>query len=149
VKVLGKRTAAVLCPGWRARLSISYIYEEAMDTLTKLELPVKLPAQQIQAITRALSDPRRFQILQQIASHTCSPCSELRASFPISAATISHHMKELEASGLIQFSRRASLWTAHSAAIPDELSLRTKGSVQFDYFLRSEMSGELTGILWN
>jgi hypothetical protein len=73
VKVLGKRTAAVLCPGWRARLSISYIYEEAMDTLTKLELPVKLPAQQIQAITRALSDPRRFQILQQIASHTCSP----------------------------------------------------------------------------
>lgn len=57
-------------------------------------------------ILRALADPRRFQILQQIASRACSPCSELRECFPITAATMSHHVKELESAGLVASTRR-------------------------------------------
>lgn len=58
------------------------------------------------AISRALSDPRRFQILRYIAKESCSACSDLREAFPITAATLSHHLKELESCGLIETTRR-------------------------------------------
>jgi ArsR family transcriptional regulator len=58
------------------------------------------------AISRALSDPRRFEILQCIAAKSCAACSDLRVAFPITAATLSHHLKELESCGLIETSRR-------------------------------------------
>jgi DNA-binding transcriptional ArsR family regulator len=77
-----------------------------MATPAKSETTVKLSFKQVQVISRALADPRRFQILQQIASQACSPCSELRECFPITAATMSHHVKELEGAGLVETSRR-------------------------------------------
>jgi ArsR family transcriptional regulator len=58
------------------------------------------------AISRALSDPRRFEILQRIGAKSCAACSDLRTAFPITAATLSHHLKELESCGLIEISRR-------------------------------------------
>jgi ArsR family transcriptional regulator len=58
------------------------------------------------AISRALSDPRRFEILQHIAAKSCAACSDLRVAFPITAATLSHHLKELESCGLIETTRR-------------------------------------------
>jgi len=58
------------------------------------------------AITRALSDPRRLEIFQSIAANTLMACSDLRTAFPITAATLSHHLKELESCGLIETSRR-------------------------------------------
>src|SRR5260370_10751239 len=77
-----------------------------MATPAKSDTTVKLSVKQVQVISRALADPRRFQILQQIASQACSPCSELRECFPITAATMSHHVKELEGAGLVETSRR-------------------------------------------
>jgi ArsR family transcriptional regulator len=65
-----------------------------------------LSARELRAISRALSDPRRFQILRRIAAHPCSACSDLRNAFPITAATLSHHLKELAAAGLIETVRR-------------------------------------------
>jgi ArsR family transcriptional regulator, arsenate/arsenite/antimonite-responsive transcriptional repressor len=64
------------------------------------------PKREVLAISRALSDPRRFQILQHIATKSCTACSDLRGEFPITAATLSHHLKELEACGLIETTRR-------------------------------------------
>jgi ArsR family transcriptional regulator len=61
----------------------------------------KLSEEQVQAIARAVADPRRFAILQQIASNSVCPCSAVREQQPIGAATISHHMKELSDAGLI------------------------------------------------
>jgi ArsR family transcriptional regulator len=61
---------------------------------------------EIHAISRALSDSRRFDILKRIASRDCAACAELRDEFPITAATLSHHLKELESCGLVATERR-------------------------------------------
>ena len=75
-------------------------------TPIKAKGPTTLPKRQMLAISRALSDPRRFEILQHIAAKSCTACAELRGAFPITAATLSHHLKELESCGLIETARR-------------------------------------------
>ena len=57
-------------------------------------------------ISRVLSDPRRFEILKTIAARECAACADLRTAFPITAATLSHHLKELEGCGLVETARR-------------------------------------------
>lgn len=58
------------------------------------------------AIFKALADPHRFELLLQIARAGCPlGCSQALASMPISAATLSHHIKELESAGLIDIRR--------------------------------------------
>ena len=65
-----------------------------------------MTSREMQAISHTLSDPRRFEILRCIAKQQCAACSDLRHSFPITAATLSHHLKELETAGLIKTSKR-------------------------------------------
>ena len=53
-----------------------------------------------------MADPRRFELLERIAKAGCPlGCTEARAALPISAATLSHHIKELESAGLIDVRR--------------------------------------------
>jgi ArsR family transcriptional regulator len=55
---------------------------------------------------KALADPRRFELLERIAKADFPlDCSQARATLPISAATLSHHIKELESAGLIHIRR--------------------------------------------
>ncbi len=60
---------------------------------------------EMQAIARALADPRRFAILQQIARQDATPCGSLAEQKILSPATISHHLKELAEAGLIEVER--------------------------------------------
>jgi ArsR family transcriptional regulator, arsenate/arsenite/antimonite-responsive transcriptional repressor len=59
-------------------------------------------------ISKALADPRRYEILRQIASCNAeASCVMLREKFPITAATLSHHLKELSNAGLIDVRRNS------------------------------------------
>jgi ArsR family transcriptional regulator len=87
-----------------------------------------LSEQQFRAITKALPDSRRYEILQMIAGGKTCTCVELRKSCPISAATLSHHLKELETAGLIDIARqrkfalpsfRRDVWKTYLARLAD------------------------------
>ena len=69
--------------------------------------PVQLTDSQFALIAKALAEPRRYEILAEIGRRQCAtPCGCIAESQPISPATLSHHMKELETAGLIRIERQ-------------------------------------------
>ncbi|MDE1163273.1 MAG: winged helix-turn-helix domain-containing protein [Acidobacteriaceae bacterium] len=90
----------------------------------------RLSQEQFEQIARVLSDPKRFGILEQVAKNKCesgyTPCSMLKAHECLSPATISHHLKELQESGLVDVARegrtakltlRRDVWDAYLAEL--------------------------------
>jgi ArsR family transcriptional regulator, arsenate/arsenite/antimonite-responsive transcriptional repressor len=77
---------------------------------------------QFQQIAKTVADPSRLAALQMIATQGEASCSDVRGHLCLTAATVSHHVKELAASGLVQLRREAkfvylrlnrAVWTAY------------------------------------
>jgi ArsR family transcriptional regulator len=85
-----------------------------------------LSERQFRRITKALADPRRYEILKHIATSKELACSDLRCTLPITAATLSHHIKDLADAGLIDVRRegkymhmtlRRDVWKQYVSAL--------------------------------
>lgn len=87
---------------------------------------------QFERIAKALADGRRFAMLQSIAVNDDCPYQRLCEDFPISKATVSHHMKELINAGLVDAEREGQCMVARyrpdvMAAYTAELNRRLGG----------------------
>jgi ArsR family transcriptional regulator, arsenate/arsenite/antimonite-responsive transcriptional repressor len=84
---------------------------------------VEIDDRQLELISKALADPKRFDILQKIADASEAPtCSCVRDWTGLAPATVSHHLKELDVAGLIHMERsgkfahltfRRDVWNAY------------------------------------
>jgi ArsR family transcriptional regulator, arsenate/arsenite/antimonite-responsive transcriptional repressor len=80
--------------------------KSAASTATRTAKLPRLTRAQRTAILKALADPRRFELLERIARAQCPlGCAEALSALAISPATLSHHIKELQTSGLIDVRR--------------------------------------------
>lgn len=86
------------CGSRRLDIALVRVYTYRMSSSKS----VRLTDKQISLIAKALAEPRRYQILRDIGK--CKDqmaCSALKEMNDISAATLSHHIKELETAGLV------------------------------------------------
>ncbi|MBE7209528.1 MAG: helix-turn-helix transcriptional regulator [Gluconacetobacter diazotrophicus] len=61
---------------------------------------------ELTAITRALADPRRYDIVTQLAAADADvSCCSLREAGRVSASTMTHHLQTLEQAGLVTITR--------------------------------------------
>ena len=91
--------------------------------LTMRARDITITNRQLAAISKALADPTRFQILQKVSESKTSPtCSCVCDWTGLAPATVSHHLKELYDAGLIGMERsgkffhitlRRDIWKAY------------------------------------
>ena len=89
-----------------------------------------MDAEQFHRISKALADPQRLAILERIAANREVACATLCEQFPVTQATISHHVKELVNAGLVTARRRAKfvfyqleakIWAAYLAEMQQRI----------------------------
>lgn len=84
---------------------------------------VRIDDRQFILISKALADPKRYEMLQKIGKSKDAPtCSSVCEWTGLAPATISHHLKELDQAGLVAIERtgkfahitlRRDVWNAY------------------------------------
>ena len=74
----------------------------------------------VASVAKALSDPTRLELLLAIAMVPEHSCAELVEAFPVSQATVSHHLKILGAAGLVSVRRSGQFH--HYRVVPGALA---------------------------
>lgn len=60
-----------------------------------------MTAKEIERISKALGDPHRLKIMQQVSKLGVLPCSEICEMINLAQPSVSHHLKQLTDSGLL------------------------------------------------
>ena len=76
----------------------------------------KLSSEQFQRITRAISDPNRYEMLRHIFRCGESTCGIVAGTVPITAGTASHHLRELELAELVTVTKDGRFSPSHSTS---------------------------------
>src|SRR5438309_11677501 len=84
----------------RCVLTVRYSFDSYLTMYVERGRQGRLAPGQFERIAKALSDPRRFALLEAIASSAQGPYHQVGEDFPVTKATISHHLKELVHAGL-------------------------------------------------
>ena len=92
---------------------------------------------QFHRIAKALADPRRFEIFETIAAGDELCCGSISDCFPVSQATVSHHLKELADAGLIEarsegkfkyFTARREVLASYIEELTRRINVRMQGA---------------------
>jgi ArsR family transcriptional regulator, arsenate/arsenite/antimonite-responsive transcriptional repressor len=79
-----------------------------------------------QKVAKALADPRRFAIFQKIATAPAEEiwCGAVCQDFPVSQATVSHHLKELTEAGLLDSRSEGQFkyWSANTETMTEYIA---------------------------
>src|SRR5512147_2162702 len=103
-------------------------------------------SQELVKVAKALGDPTRLELLRRISSAGEACCKDLVALFPVSQATVSHHLKILVDAGLLAVRRDGqfgwySLRPATLAAHADLLGRTIGGQARAPIAARSAARG--------
>lgn len=119
--------------GWRWYLTGRRQFDNYRTVPTESKTTVELLPGQFERIAKAVSDPRRFAMLEAIGANCGCPNQSLCQEFPVSKATISHHLKELVSAGLVETERDGQYMSVRARpdvlkAYAEELVRRVRGS---------------------
>jgi ArsR family transcriptional regulator, arsenate/arsenite/antimonite-responsive transcriptional repressor len=85
-----------------------------MSTTKTKNSKYRLPAKQFAHVAKVLAEPRRVEILKQVAANGGQIAfSDLLTLHNITSQTLSHHVHELGLSGLIEIVREGRCGTLH------------------------------------
>jgi ArsR family transcriptional regulator, arsenate/arsenite/antimonite-responsive transcriptional repressor len=116
-----------LQPPWRGEpgdLTPETLFDSYRTMYAGRGEPGQLAPGQFERIAKALADPRRCSLLQTIAeSRKECAYQKLCNVFPVSKATISHHMKELVTAGLVDTERAGQFM--HARLVPGVIEAYT------------------------
>lgn len=79
---------------------------------------------EVAKISKALADPTRLQIFEEIAAHPDIYCGEIIEKYELSPGTISHHLKILLEAGLIECRREGQF--VHNRALAQTMREYTR-----------------------
>lgn len=80
---------------------------------------------QLLKVSKALSDETRLRLLREITRNGEISCGELARRFPVTQATVSHHLKILEGAGLVTARRDGQFH--YFRAVPEALDAFREG----------------------